>query len=140
MSSDKPYRQSDIYVTKLMRLGAAMRRYSEHHLPKDQNSSNFNSLALEVDALEELSLSSFSLMKAIKKNLKDEAADKAKLIEFDGEIRERGLATNNSWRNSQNAKYDSWLNKMRAGGATAAAQKSCIINPFPMHDYDDDDR
>jgi hypothetical protein len=62
------FRRSDAYKKKLMRIGAAMRRYSEHHLPADQN---INSLALEMDSLEELSLSAFSLMKALKKNIED---------------------------------------------------------------------
>lgn len=70
MSSIKEIRSSDSYAKKMMRLGTAMRRYSEHHLPKE---ANFNSLALEIDALEELSLSAFSLMKLLKQAAQDAA-------------------------------------------------------------------
>jgi hypothetical protein len=61
----KPFRQTEIYKKKLMRVGAALRRFS--NVSGAEN--NFNSLSLEVDSLEELSLSTFSLMKAIKKEL-----------------------------------------------------------------------
>lgn len=69
------FRKSDIYHKKLLRLGAAMRRYSNGF---DASHHNFNSLSQEVDALEELSLSAFSLMKAIKKTLVTSAEDEAK--------------------------------------------------------------
>lgn len=65
------FRKTEKYHKKLMRLGAAMRRYGDKFSAQD---NNFNSLSLEVDALEELSLSAFSLMKAIKAELADAAA------------------------------------------------------------------
>lgn len=68
MATPLVFRRSDLYKKKLLRLGTAMRRYTDYHSPADQN---INSLSLEIDALEELSLSAFSLMKAIKKNLED---------------------------------------------------------------------
>jgi hypothetical protein len=71
------FRKSDIYHKKLMRLGAAMRRYSNDF---DASHHSFNSLSQEVDALEELSLSAFSLMKAIKTALVASAETEAKSL------------------------------------------------------------
>lgn len=71
------FRDSDTYRKKLMRISAAMRRYHEFHLKTEQN---FSALSTEVDALEELSLSAFSLMKAIKSNLVEAAKRPAACI------------------------------------------------------------
>jgi len=71
------FRKTDTYHKKLMRLGAAMRRYSNGFVATD---NNFNSLSLEVDALEEMSLSAFSLMKALKKELMESAENQAKSL------------------------------------------------------------
>jgi len=60
------FRDSETYHKKLLRVGAAMRRYQAL-----KSTQTFCALSLEVDALEELSLSAFSLMKAIKNNLAD---------------------------------------------------------------------
>ena len=69
------FRKSIIYKKKEMRLGQALRRFS--NLTREED---FNGLSLEVDALEELSLSAFSMMKAIKKALVEDAEEKAKAI------------------------------------------------------------
>jgi len=71
------FRKTDTYHKKLMRLGAAMRRYSNGFVATD---NNFNSLSLEVDALEEMSLSAFSLMKALKKELMESENQAKSLI------------------------------------------------------------
>lgn len=68
------FRDSDTYRNKLIRIGAAIRRYQEFHL-KAQG-TNHSALSREAEDLEELSLSAFSLMKAIKKNLADAAQSK----------------------------------------------------------------
>lgn len=59
------FRQTEVYKSKLMRIGKALRRFGD----VSGSENNFNSLAREIDVLEELSLSTFSLMKAIKKEL-----------------------------------------------------------------------
>lgn len=68
------FRDSDVYRKKLMRLSAAMRRYHEFHLKNDGVSHA--ALSREAEDLEELSLSAYSLMKVIKKNLADAAQSK----------------------------------------------------------------
>ncbi len=60
-----PFRKSEIYKKKLSRIGAALRVFSN----VSGADNNFNSLANEAAALEELSLSAFSLMKAIKQEI-----------------------------------------------------------------------
>ena len=56
------FRRTDNYKTRLKRIGAALKKFSAA-------SNATNSLADEAMALEELSLSTYSLMKAINKEI-----------------------------------------------------------------------
>lgn len=70
MSPPVSFRNSDLYKKKYLRVGAALQRYSQSHLPRDKN---INSLSQEADALEELSLAAYGLMKVIKESIKQTA-------------------------------------------------------------------
>lgn len=62
------FRQTDSYKKKQLRIKEALHRFGSYVVE-----NNISSLGNEASALEELSLSTFSLMKAIRKEIEDTA-------------------------------------------------------------------